>query len=439
MAEEVDEVDELRAKLARADHQIGLLEATLRDRNSETARINHTLRTSHEFLRGVYRAMPGCLFFVGQTGLVEDANDNLLHLLDLRQEDVIGRPAAALFEGEPPAFDALVAGPLHRAAERGERTLKARDGHAVPVLFSATALQIPGERRRSVVCVALDISERKRIEAELRQAQKLESVGRLAAGVAHEINTPVQFVSDSVQFVRETLSDLNQVLAGHRAVRTAVLAGEPWQDAVKTVTALERDLEIDELLERAPEALELARDGLSRVATIVRSMTVFAHPHRRMAPANLTEAIRATVIVAASEYKMVAELILDLCELPLVTCHLGEINQVILNLVINAAHAIADAVRGTSQRGRLVVCTRRQGDDVVISVSDTGVGIPEAVRDRIFDPFFTTKEVGRGTGQGLGIARSIVCEMHQGQITFETELGKGTTFHVRLPISLPRR
>jgi signal transduction histidine kinase len=157
-----------------------------------------------------------------------------------------------------------------------------------------------------------------------------------------------------------------------------------------------------------------------------------------LAPANLTEAIRATVIVAASEYKMVAELILDLCELPLVTCHLGEINQVVLNLVINAAHAIADAVRGTTQRGRLVVCTRRQGDDVVISVSDTGAGIPEAVRDRIFDPFFTTKEVGRGTGQGLGIARSIVCEMHHGQIAFETELGKGTTFHVRLPISQRR-
>ena len=434
-----DEVDELRARLARADHQIGLLEATLRDRTSETARINHTLRASTEFLRGVYRAMPGSLFFVAQTGVVEDANDNLLHLIGARQEDIIGRPAAELFDGEPPAFDALVAGPLHRAAERGERMLKARDGHVVPVLFSATTLQIPGERRRSVVCVALDISERKRIEAELRQAQKLESVGRLAAGVAHEINTPVQFVSDSVQFVRETLIDLNRVLAGHRAVRTAVLAGEPWQNAVKTVEALERDLEIDELLERAPEALELARDGLQRVATIVRSMTVFAHPHRRMAPANLTEAIRATVIVAASEYKMVAELILDLCELPLVTCHLGEINQVILNLVINAAHAIADAVRGTTQRGRLVVCTRRQGDDVVISVSDTGVGIPEAVRDRIFDPFFTTKEVGRGTGQGLGIARSIVCEMHQGQISFETELGKGTTFHVRLPISLPRR
>jgi two-component system NtrC family sensor kinase len=429
-----DEVDELRAKLARADHQIALLESTIRDRSSETARINHRLRMSHEFLRGVYRAMPGSLFFVDDRGIVEDANDNLLHLLGARQEDVLGLPAAGLFDGEPPPFAEILAGPVNRAAKRSERMLRARDGRAVPILFSATSLQVPGERRRSVVCVALDLSERKRIEAELRQSQKLESVGRLAAGVAHEINTPVQFVSDNVQFVHETMADIRQVLAGHRAVRAAVLAGLPWGDAVTAVTALESDVEIDELLDRTPAALELARDGLQRVATIVRSMTTFAHRQRQMAPANLTDAIRATLTVAASEYRLVADLVLDLCELPLVTCHLGDINQVILNLVVNASHAIADVVRQTGERGRIVVCTRRIADDVVISISDTGGGIPEAVRDRIFDPFFTTKEVGRGTGQGLAIARSVVCDMHGGDIAFETEIGKGTTFRVRLPI-----
>jgi PAS domain S-box-containing protein len=430
-----DEADELRARLARAEHQIALLEAALRDRSSETARINHTLRASHEFLRGVYRAMPGSLFFVDGAGVVEDANDNLLHLVGARQEEVIGTQAAQLFDGEPPPFAEIAAAPAGRVDNRSERRLRARDGRVVPVLFSATSLQIPGERRRGAVCVALDISERKRIEAELRQSQKLESIGRLAAGVAHEINTPVQFVSDSVQFVRETMVDLRQVISGHRAVHAAMRAGEPWQDLVASVTALEHDIEIDELLDRTPAALELARDGLQRVAAIVRSMTMFAHPHRPMALADLTEAIRATLIVAASEYKLVAELVLDLCELPPVTCHLGDVNQAILNLVVNAAHAIADAVRHTGERGRLVVCTRLAGDDVVISISDTGRGIPEAVRDHIFDPFFTTKEVGRGTGQGLAIARTVICDMHGGELTFETELGKGTTFHVRLPIT----
>src|SRR6185436_11907512 len=331
-SEMADEVDELKAKLARADHQIALLEATIRDRSTETARINHTLRMSHEFLRGVYRTMPGSLFFVDDRGLVEDANDNLLHLLGAKQEHVIGMPAAGMFVGEPPPFDEIAAGPVNRAAKRSERALRSRDGRAVPVLFSATALQIPGERKRSEVCVALDIYDGKRSEAELRQSQKLGSVGRLAAGVAHEINTPVQFVSDNVQSVRDTIGDLRDVIAGHRAVRTAVLAGQPWEDAVASVTALEHDIEIDELLDRTPAALELARDGLQRVATIVRSMTTFAHPQRQMAPANLTDAIRATLTVAASEYKMVADLVIDLCDLPLVTCHLGDINQVLLNL-----------------------------------------------------------------------------------------------------------
>jgi PAS domain S-box-containing protein len=429
-----DEIEQLRARLARAEHKVAHLEGVLRDRSNETARINHTLRVSHEFLRGVYRAMPGSLFFVGEGGLVDDANDNLLQLMGVRQEDVIGRPAAALFAGHPPSFDAIVAGPVNRAAERSERVLRSRDGGGVAVLFSATPVQIPGERRRSVICVALDISERKRIEAELRQAQKLESVGRLAAGVAHEINTPVQFVSDSVQFVRETMSDLCQVIAGQRAVCAAVFAGEPWHDALASVSAFEAEIEIDELLVRVPAALDLARDGLDRVTAIVRSMKMFAHTHRQMALANLTDAIRATLIVAASEYKMVADLVLDLGELPLVTCHLSDINQVILNLVVNAAHAITDRYAETKQRGRLVVSTRCSGNEVVISISDTGGGIPETVRERIFDPFFTTKEVGRGTGQGLAIARSVVCDTHGGQLTFETELGQGTTFHVRLPI-----
>jgi len=214
-----------------------------------------------------------------------------------------------------------------------------------------------------------------------------------------------------------------------------MLAGQPWAGRGRGGHGLERDVEIDDLLGRVPAALDDARDGLQRVATIVRSMTMFAHPHRAMAPANLTDAIRATLTVAASEYRMVADLVLDLCELPLVTCHLGDINQVILNLVINAAQAIADAVRGSSQRGRLVVCTRRIGDegpdlDLRYRRRNSRRRARPGVRPVLHD-----QEVGRGSGQGLAIARTVVCDMHGGQITFETELGRGTTFHVRLPIA----
>jgi signal transduction histidine kinase len=155
-----------------------------------------------------------------------------------------------------------------------------------------------------------------------------------------------------------------------------------------------------------------------------------------MVSSNLTDAIKATLVVAASEYRMVADLVLDLEPgLPDVTCQLSEINQVILNIVVNASHAIRDAVAGTPNRGTLAVRGRRDGDHVVISIADTGNGIPETIRDRIFEPFFTTKEVGRGTGQGLAIAYRVIVENHGGALTFDSQIGRGTTFHVRLPIT----
>jgi signal transduction histidine kinase len=164
-------------------------------------------------------------------------------------------------------------------------------------------------------------------------------------------------------------------------------------------------------------------------------MSDFAHPDAAaMVPADLNRAIASTLTIAQGEYKHVADVVTDFRELPLVTCHVGAFNQALLNIVVNAAHAIADTVSGTARRGTITVTTRLAGDTVVVSVADTGGGIPEAVRERIFDPFFTTKEVGRGTGQGLPVARAVIAEKHQGSVRFETELGKGTTFFISLPI-----
>jgi two-component system NtrC family sensor kinase len=174
---------------------------------------------------------------------------------------------------------------------------------------------------------------------------------------------------------------------------------------------------------------------LGRVTTIVRSMKEFAHPDQKeMTAVDLNRAVQNTLAISRNEYKLVADLEIDLGELPLVTCYAGEVNQVVLNIIVNAAQAIEDIVKGTDRRGRITVCTRRERADVVISIADSGGGISEAVRDRIFDPFFTTKEVGRGSGQGLAIARSVIVDKHRGQLTFETVPGHGTTFFIRLPI-----
>jgi signal transduction histidine kinase len=187
-----------------------------------------------------------------------------------------------------------------------------------------------------------------------------------------------------------------------------------------------------------PKALEQSLDGVRRVATIVRSMKEFSHVDRnsQKASADLNKALESTLIVARNELKYVADVETNYGDIPAVFCHLGDLNQVFLNLLINAAHAIGDAVKGTTKKGRIGVTTRRDGDSIEVSVSDTGTGIPETVRDKIFDPFFTTKEVGKGTGQGLALARAVVVEKHGGTLTFETEMGKGTTFCIRLPLAV---
>jgi PAS domain S-box-containing protein len=271
-----------------------------------------------------------------------------------------------------------------------------------------------------IIGVGFDITERKFAEQRLASGEKLESIGRLAAGVAHEINTPIQFLNDSIFFIREAMQDL----LAHNARLTAMLPSPP-----------EPDDNIEDIKVELPPALDRVADGLSRIAEIVRSMKEFSHAdHAEMSRVDLNRSIKSTLVIASTEYKYVADVETDLApDLPPVTCHGGQINQVVLNLVVNAAHAIGDVVKGTPNRGRITVRTRLEDGYVVISVGDTGGGIPEAIRKRIFDPFFTTKEVGRGTGQGLSIAHSTL-KSHGGTLSFDTEIGKGTTFHVRLPV-----
>jgi signal transduction histidine kinase/PleD family two-component response regulator/HPt (histidine-containing phosphotransfer) domain-containing protein len=285
--------------------------------------------------------------------------------------------------------------------------------------------------------ISVDITQQKNLELERVQAQKLESVGRLAAGVAHEINTPVQFVSDNIDFVRTSMTEMAAVIQAYRHLQVAVQSAGDIRKAAQLAEDAEKTADLDYILDNAPDALASSLEGLGRIATIVRSMREFAHPDRaQQALADLNQAIRSTLVIAKNEYKYVAELDAQFADLPPVPCYLGEINQVILNLLVNASHAIADVVKNTGTRGKITVRTRLDGNEVEISIGDTGTGIPEAARDKIFDPFFTTKEIGRGTGQGLAIAHNVIVNKHGGTLRFETECGKGTTFFIRLPIAV---
>ncbi|MHB0956293.1 MAG: sensor histidine kinase [Pirellulaceae bacterium] len=284
----------------------------------------------------------------------------------------------------------------------------------------------------------MEVAHRERMQQELARAQKLESIGHLAAGIAHEINTPAQYVGDNIRFLQEAFTDIDNLLGKFqellKAARQGVLSNELLEEAELAV----READIGYLIEEAPKAIGQSLEGIERVANIVRAMKDFSHPGNGHKQAiDLNRAIRSTLMVSRNEWKYVAELITDFApDLPLVPCLPGDFNQVILNLVINSAQAIATVVGdGAAGKGTITVTTRRDGDWAEIRIEDTGTGIPEDIRQHVFDPFFTTKDVGKGTGQGLTIVHSIVATKHGGRIWLETEVGRGTTFIVRLPIA----
>jgi len=308
------------------------------------------------------------------------------------------------------------------------------DDRVVELRWTVSCEIVGGQRQLRGLLI--DVTESRRLVREIAQGQKLESVGRIAAGVAHEINTSVQFISDSVRFVRHALKDVPRALADYRALAAGVLSGQDVAAQARRASETDEAADVDYFLKNAPDALDRALEGIGRVGSIVRSMTEFAHPDSRTkADIDINRAVRSTLNMARNEYKAVAEVVTDFGEIPAVRCHAGDINQVVLNLLLNAAHAIGDSVKDTQAKGRITVSTRAIADYVEIAITDTGDGIPEDVRARIFEPFVTTKEVGRGTGQGLALSRGIVVEKLRGSLHFETESGKGTTFFIRLPVS----
>ncbi len=281
------------------------------------------------------------------------------------------------------------------------------------------------------------LAEHARAEVAARHTQRLESLGQLAAGVAHEINTPMQFISDNVHFLRDGFHGVLVVLDRLRGVRDLARVGAVPSEVLAEVDEAEASADLEYLTSRLDRAFTRTLEGIDRVSAIVSAMKVFAHPRNELADVDLNSVLTTTLTVARNEYKYVADVITELGALPMILGHAGDLNQAFLNLLINAAHAIVDAEPGRAgQRGTITVRTRRVDDHVEVEIVDTGCGIPDAIRDRVFDPFFTTKEPGRGTGQGLAITLAVV-ERHRGQLTFDSQAGVGTRFRVRLPISGP--
>ncbi|EKD37439.1 MAG: PAS/PAC sensor signal transduction histidine kinase [uncultured bacterium] len=282
-----------------------------------------------------------------------------------------------------------------------------------------------------------DITDALAAEHELRQAQKLEAIGQLAAGIAHEINTPVQYIGDNVRFLGDSFRDMAAVHEKSKHLLQVMKQSGYLSDLVRELENIGEAIDMDYLLEEIPGTIAQTLEGVNRVTTILRAMREFSHPGSEgKTPIDINRAIESTITISRNEWKYVANVETSLAaDLPLLLCLPGEINQVILNLIINAAHAISDVTdKSNPGKGVIKVSTRADDHWMEISISDTGGGIPDSIQDRIFDPFFTTKKLGKGTGQGLAIARNVVVDKHQGVLRFTTEAGKGTTFIIQLPL-----
>ncbi len=277
-----------------------------------------------------------------------------------------------------------------------------------------------------------DITENKNIQIEFSKSQKLTAIGQLAAGIAHEINTPMQFISDSIYFIKDSFKDF---LEYTNKLDDIIQKPEHFNnEKIEEIKQIYKKIDIEFIKKEVPEAIDRIIEGSKRVTNIVQAMKTFSYKGPKEKKLNdINKAISNTLIITKNEYKYVAEVETNFGDIPSVLCNIDEINQVLLNLIINAAHSIEEVYKNTGKKGKIIIDTYKEDKFVVIKIKDTGTGIPEKYKDRIFEPFFTTKESGKGTGQGLAISKKII-EEHSGIINFETEEGKGTTFYIKLPL-----
>jgi len=371
-------------------------------------------------------------------GRILYANPAFAHLTGMDCADIVGQSTAVLCSVLTPApdtrglVDAVASGVVWSGTFGGRHRL----GRACHVECTVAPIRDSNGRVINYVSVARDVTEERVREAHLRQSQRLEAIGSLASGIAHEINTPIQFIGDNVHFLASTLSELLPALQELSKVRATTGSEGNIGDSRR----LPRDtdtLDLDYVIEEIPRALNQTREGIDRVISIVKAMREFAHPgghgeHRT--EIDLNRALEGALTVCRNQIKNVADVRTDFdVKLPPIPCYANELNQVFLNLLINAAQAIQEVYDKTGDRGWIAVRTVHENGSALVAIGDTGSGISESAREHIFEPFFTTKPVGRGTGQGLAIARSVIVDKHKGSITFDTVEGSGTTFYVRLP------
>ncbi len=312
---------------------------------------------------------------------------------------------------------------------RRETQGRRKNGQIFPILLRINPMQIDDEISFSGFID--DISDTKELEIQLMRAQKLEAIGQLAAGLAHEINTPIQYVGDNLSVLKQNMADITAYQQG--------LSECAADESKPRIQSLAEQYDMAFILEDSPHAIQQALEGVNRVAEIVKAMQTYSHmePAQNKQAIDLREVLHSALTISRNSYKYLANIETEFADdLPEIECHAGQLNQVLLNLIINAAHSIEEKQAGM---GLIRIVTRKVGNMAEILIQDNGAGIPEPIQEKVFNLFFTTKPAGKGTGQGLSLAHNVIVEKHQGKLFFESEAGVGTSFHIQLPLHPAKR
>ena len=395
--------------------------------------------------RGLFETVPVAIIVSRLDGTLIDINRAGMTIFGCSsREEAMKLNMKSLYVNPAERERRLAAALVDPNLKPAEFMMRRKSGGTFPALAQQNIVRDAAGNPTHIEGFVTDISDYKRLEEdrlaleqEQRLSTRLNSVGALAAGIAHEINTPMQFVSDSVYFLKTAVTELDVLWPELAGLSRAAHDGKDSADSIKRIEETLSTLDVTQLVSDANQSAERALEGIRRVTKIIRAMREFAHPDNgEHSEVDINNAIETTLTVCKNVYKEVADVETDFGPLPAVKCQYGEINQVFLNIVVNAAHAI-EAHRGGSSKGLIRISTAVEDTWAVIRIQDNGTGIPDSVKARIFDPFFTTKEVGKGTGQGLAIVQSVIVERHKGRISVDSEVGKGTTFILRLPLDSP--
>ena len=405
---------------------------------TQLKKAERTARAQVDFLNMLIEAIPNPIFIKNKDGVYIRCNTAFADFIGKKKTEIEGR---SMFETAPAELaETYGSQDKHFLESSKGRAFETKVLHADNTLrdvivYKAT-FQGKADNEQSVIGVVVDITERKKMEDQLRRAQKLEAIGQLSAGIAHEINTPTQFIHTNAEFIKEAVDELLDVILRTEELFSSGAVKVEGKEQLIEIRALMADC-IENLSEDVQDAISGTMEGVNRISAIVESMRYFSHPGaENKVRIDVNRAIEQAITVSKNEWKYNADVEVRLDPaLPPLLGYSGPFNQALLNLIVNAAQAISQASETSpEQKGKITITTGMENGRIRISIKDSGTGIPEDVLPRIFDPFFTTKEVGKGTGQGLALVQSVIVEKHQGDIEVETELNKGTKFLLKIPV-----